>query len=145
MCYRVEEVWGNASFMFCVYFCSYFASHCGHERKWFFKKYSKMICFQNNLRFYVPGKKSGLKMHFSLSYTNDLKYYESERESCSVVSNSLWPHGLYRPWNSPGQNTGMGILSLLRGIFPTQGSNLGLRHCRRILYQLSHKGGPRAL
>ena len=44
------------------------------------------------------------------------------------------------PWNSPGQNTGVGSLSLLQGIFPTQGSNTGLRHCRCILYQLSHNG-----
>ena len=43
-------------------------------------------------------------------------------------------------WNSPGQNTGVGSLSLLQGIFPTQGSNPGLPHCRWILYQLSHKG-----
>ena len=49
------------------------------------------------------------------------------------------------PWNSPGQNTGVGSLSLLQGIFPTQGSNLGLLPCRRILYQLSHKGSPRIL
>ena len=49
------------------------------------------------------------------------------------------------PWNSPGQNTGVGSLSLLQGIFPTQGSNPGLPHCRRILYQLSHKGSPRIL
>ena len=41
--------------------------------------------------------------------------------SHSVVSNSLQPHGLYSPWNSPGQNTGVGSLSLLQGIFPTQG------------------------
>ena len=60
-------------------------------------------------------------------------------ESDSVVSDSLQPHGLYSPWNSPGQNTGVGSLSLLQGIFPTQGSNLGLWHCRRVLYQLSHK------
>ena len=46
------------------------------------------------------------------------------------------------PWNSPGQNTGVGSLSLLQGIFPTQGSNPGLRHCRQILHQLSHKGSP---
>ena len=52
---------------------------------------------------------------------------------------------LYSPWNSPGQNTGAGSLSLLQGIFPTQGSNPGLLHCRRILYQLSHKGSPRIL
>ena len=49
-------------------------------------------------------------------------------ESCSVVSDSLQPHGLYSPWNSPGQNTGVGSLSLLQGIFPTQGSNPGLPH-----------------
>ena len=49
------------------------------------------------------------------------------------------------PWYSPGQNTGVGIISLLQGIFPTQGSNPGLPHCRQILYQLSHKGSPRIL
>ena len=46
------------------------------------------------------------------------------------------------PWNSPGQNTGVGSLSLLQGIFPTQGSNSGLPHCRQIVYQLSQKGSP---
>ena len=64
----------------------------------------------------------------------------SVNESRSVVSDSLQPHGLYSPWNSPGQNTGVGSLSLLQGVFPTQGSNPGLLHCRRILYQLRHKG-----
>jgi len=61
------------------------------------------------------------------------------------VSDSLQPHGLYSPWNSLGQNTGVGSLSLLQGIFPTQGSNPGHPHCRGILYQLSHKGSPRIL
>ena len=65
-------------------------------------------------------------------------------ESRSVVSDSLRPHGLYRPWNSLGQNTGVGSLSLLRGIFPTQGSNPGLLHCRWILYQLSHQDSPKS-
>ena len=51
----------------------------------------------------------------------------------------------YSPWNSPGQNTGVGSLCLLKGIFLTQGSNPGLLHCRQILYQLSHKGRPRIL
>ena len=63
-------------------------------------------------------------------------------ESCSVVSDSWRPHGLYSPCNSPGQKTGVGSLSLPQGIFPTQGLNTGLPHCRRILYQLSHKGSP---
>ena len=62
--------------------------------------------------------------------------------SRSVMSDSLWPHGLDSPWNSPGQNTGVGSLSLLQGIFPTQGSNLCPPHCRRILYQLSHQRSP---
>ena len=102
-------------------------------------------------------------------------------ESHSVVSDSLSPHGQCSPWNSPGQNTGVGIplfpspeglpspgikpgsptlqadsspaeppgkpkstgvgsLSLLQGIFPTQESNWGLLHFRQILYQLSHRG-----
>ena len=61
-------------------------------------------------------------------------------ESHSVVSDSLWPHGLYSPWNSPGQYTWVGSLSLLQGIFPAQGLNPGLPYCRQILYQLSHKG-----
>ena len=65
-----------------------------------------------------------------------------ESESRSVVSDSLQPHGLHSPWNSPGLNTGVGSLSLLQGVFPTQGLNPGLLHCRRTLYQLSHKGSP---
>ena len=59
-------------------------------------------------------------------------------KSRSVVSDSLWPHGLYSPWNSLGHNTGVGSFSLLQGIFPTQGWNPDLPHCRQILYQLSH-------
>ena len=60
----------------------------------------------------------------------------------SFMSNSLRSHGLYSPWNSPGQDTGVSRLSLLQGIFPTQGSNPGLLHCRQILYQLSYQGLP---
>ena len=65
-----------------------------------------------------------------------------ESENHSIMSNSLPPHGLYSSWNSPGQNTGVSSLFLLQGIFPTQGLNPGLPHCRQILYQLSHKGSP---
>ena len=49
------------------------------------------------------------------------------------MSDSLQPHGLYSPWNSPVQNTGVGSLSFLQGIFPTQGLNPGLLHCRRMV------------
>ena len=66
-------------------------------------------------------------------------------ESYSVMPNSLRPHGLYSPWNSLGQNTKVGSLSLLQGIFSTQGLNPGLPHCGQILYQLSRKGSPRIL
>ena len=76
----------------------------------------------------------------SLSF--DVQYHSPPGESLSVVSNSLWPHWLYSPWNSPGQNTGVGSLSLLQGIFPTQESNRGLLHCRQILYQMSYQGSP---
>ena len=64
----------------------------------------------------------------------------------SVVSDSLWPHGLLAsllcPRNSPGQNTGVVCHFLLQGIFATQGSNPGLSHCRQMLYHLSHQGSP---
>ena len=58
---------------------------------------------------------------------------------------TLQSHGLCSPWNSPGQNTGVGSRSLLQGIFPTHGSNPGLLHCRQILYQLNHQRSPRIL
>ena len=52
---------------------------------------------------------------------------------------------ILEPNNSPGQNTGVGSLSLLQGIFPTQGSNPGLPHCGWILNRLSHWRSPRRL
>ena len=68
----------------------------------------------------------------------------SESKSRSVVSHSLRPHGPYSLWNPPGQNTRVGSLSHLQGIFPTQGLNPGLPHCRQILYHPSHQGSPQA-
>ena len=59
----------------------------------------------------------------AIAFSGYLNYHDLnilESESCSVVFASLQPHGLYSPWNSPGQDTGMGSLSLLQGIFPTQ-------------------------
>ena len=61
-------------------------------------------------------------------------------ESHSVMSDTLRPHGLYSPWNYPGQNTGVGGCSLLQEIFPTLGLKPGLPHCRWILYRLSQQG-----
>ena len=58
------------------------------------------------------------------------------------MSHSLRPQELYSPWNSPGQNTGVGSCSLRQGIFSTQGSDPGLPLCMRILYQLSYQVSP---
>ena len=58
----------------------------------------------------------------------------------SVVSDSLWPPGLSRGFCR--QDTVVGWYSLLWGIFPTEGSNLGLLHCRQIIYLLSYQGSP---
>ena len=69
---------------------------------------------------------------------------ENKNEICSVVSDSLQPHGLYSPWTSPGHSTGMCNHYLLQGIFPTQGSNPGLPHCRQNLYQLNQQGSSNA-
>ena len=60
---------------------------------------------------------------FLLFKPPDLQYFVM---NVKVASDSLWPHQLYGPWSPPGQNTGVGSLSLLQGIFLTQGSNPGL-------------------
>ena len=82
-----------------------------------------------------PGQNTGVG---SLSLLQKVKWSEVNiAQSCPT----LWdPHALYSPWNSPGWNTGVGSLFLLQGIFPSQGSNPGLLHCRQMLYHLSHKG-----
>ena len=82
----------------------------------------------------------------SFSIQNSSGCYNKEKEKWKSFSRvrlfvTPWT-GLYSPWNSPGQNTGAGSLSLLQGIIPTQGSNPGLPNCRQILYQLSHQGSP---
>ena len=107
----------------------------------------------NPLRYSLPGKSHGQRSLAGYSpwgctesdMTEWQCWLKSESESHSVVSDSLWSHGLYHPWNSSGQNTGVGSLSLLQGIFQTQGSCPGLPHCRQILSQLSHKRSPRIL
>ena len=63
------------------------------------------------------------------------------------MSDSVRPHRrqptrLRCPWDSPGKTTGVVCHAFLQGIFPTQGSNPGLPHCRQILYCLRHQGSP---
>ena len=73
-------------------------------------------------------------------------YINIESVSRLVVSSSFatpWTVARQAPLqDSPGKNTGVGSHSLLQGVFPTQGSNPSLLHCRKILYHLSHKGSP---
>ena len=78
-------------------------------------------------------------------WTVNFQMFKLVLESRSVVFHCLWLHGLCGPWNSSGQNTGVGRFSLLWEIFPTHGSNPSLPPCRWILYQLNHKGSPRIL
>ena len=64
------------------------------------------------------------------------------RECYSVMSDSLWLRGLYSPWNSLGQNTGVGSCSFHQGIFPNHGWNPGLPHCRLISLPAEPPGKP---
>ena len=68
-------------------------------------------------------------------------------QSCPSLCNPIGcsPSGSSVRGDSPVKNTGLGCHVLLQGIFPTQGLKPGLPHCRRILYQLSHKGSLRIL
>ena len=83
--------------------------------------------------------------HWSeLPFPSPVQESEKWKWSYSVVFDSLRPHRwqptrLSCPWDSPGKNTGVGCHLLLQGIFPTQGSNPGLSHCRQTLYRLSHQ------
>ena len=72
-------------------------------------------------------------------------FEKRESVSRSVMFDSLQPHGLQPtrilcPWDFPGKDTGVGCHFLLHGVFPTQGLNPGLLHCRQILYHLSYQG-----
>ena len=99
--------------------------------------------FKNNFPFFLPYCPSFFPF-FILHIFISADFALIESESHEVISNSLQPHGLYSPWNSLGQNTGVASsLSLLHRIFSTQGSIPGLLHCRWILYQLSNKWSPR--
>ena len=78
---------------------------------------------------------------------NVLPQEKLKSESCPDMSDALWlpgllPARLLCPWNFPGKKTRVGSHFLPQKIFPTQGSNLGLLHCRQILYHLSQQGSP---
>ena len=72
-----------------------------------------------------------------------IKQASKVAQSCPTLRpHGPWPTWLLRPWDFPGKNTGVGCHFLLQGIFPTQGLNPGLPHCRQTLYPLSHQGSP---
>ena len=93
---------------------------------------SKYSCFHIHIQWL-----SFLSFKFSSLHLQINFYSVKWSESHSVMSDSLRPHGLYSPWNSLGQTTGMSSSCLLQRIFPTQGLNPGLPHCKWILYQES--------
>ena len=80
-------------------------------------------------------------MYFWIARLDEKKMKVEVTQSCPTLCDPM--HYMVDEFSS--QNTGVGSLSLLQWIFPTQGSNPGLPHCRWILYQLSHKGSPRIL
>ena len=74
-----------------------------------------------------------LCIFFTMKFFTKSNFHKCYENSCLLLC----------PWNSPGKNTGVGSHSLLQGIFPNQQSNLGLWHCRQILYHLSHQASPK--
>ena len=75
---------------------------------------------------------------------NTLESESEVAQSCPTLCDPMdcKPTTLLHPWDFPGKSTGMGCHCLLQRIFPTQGSNPGLPHCRQMLYHLSHQGSP---
>ena len=113
------------------------------ETSWSWKEES--LFFPNLLIFYFANML--INWIFTISKWTYIKW-KLAKLSCSVISNSLRPHGLQSaivlyPWDFPGKNTEVGCHFLLQGIFPTQGSNLSLPHCGQTLYCLSHQGSPK--
>ena len=98
---------------------------------------SLRLCFQTSFLILFPGPLcSSYENFLSLEYSEWVKLLSRVRHFAAP-----WTVA-YRPWDFPGKNTGVGCHFLLRGIFPTQGSNPGLLHCRQTLYRLSHQGSP---
>ena len=82
-------------------------------------------------------EKTGVKRYIpSSTFTTQVKWVQVA-QLCPTLSDPM-----DCPWNSLGQNAGVGSLSLLQEVFPTQGLNPGLLHCRQILYHLSQQGSP---
>ena len=83
------------------------------------------VCFQSSLS-------------FSLTFLQPVKLLSRVR-----LCDHMEPTRLLHPWNFPGKSPGVDCHFLLQGIFPIQGSNPGLQHCRQMLYCLSYRGSPK--
>ena len=108
---------------------------CGSAKKWGGKKLKK----KGNKCFFFFLKRKEILTHAPAQITL--------RILLLVMLDSLGPHGLWPtrllcPWDFSGKDNGVGYHFLLQGIFPTQGSNLGLLHCRQTLYPLGYQGSP---
>ena len=106
-----------------------------------------LMCQQNMLGVSHLNVENILSSAMSGIWSKSFIRGKSVSVSGSVVPESLRPHGLQptrllSPWDFPGKDTGVGCHFPLQGIFPTQGSNLGLLHCRQILYWRNYKGSP---
>ena len=94
-----------------------------------------------------PGLSRRRQILYCLSHQGSPSHKSKAKQIRSVVSDSLRPHGLRPtrllcPWGFPGKGTGVSSHFLLQGIFPTQGLNPGVLHCRQTLYPLSPQGSP---
>ena len=140
---KIDKFWANVHAQWCATLCD--PTSC--VAAW-------LLCPRN-----FPGKNTGESCHFLFQgifltwnqtgvscvscISKQLLYHcttGEASESHAVMSDSLWPHELWAMElsRSEYQNTRVGSRSLFQGIFPTQGSNPGLPHCRQILYQLSY-------
>ena len=143
---RTEELGGLQSMGLQRYFSGNLAKKVG----WSKQTASSLICWKSFKKSNLFTNKLLLRPRYSFGFSfSPLRLpgrlsgslcEAKVTQSCPTLSNSM-----DCPWNSPGQNTGVGSFSLLQGIFPTQGSNPGLAHCRRNSLPAEPPGSPRIL
>ena len=109
-----------------------------------------MMHTQHSLNFMITGNISGSRSTKLISLRFNCIIFPNWTSTFHLCEKWKWKWRrrawlFVNPWNSSGQYTGVGSLFLLLVIFPTQGSNARLPHCRRILNQLSHRGSLRIL
>ena len=99
----------------------------------------KMMWYIHTAEYYSATKKNEIRPFAAMWIDAEtiIPSEVSQRKTSIRYHLYMQPHGIYSPW--------VGNHSLLQGIFPTQGWNPGLPHCKRILSQLSHKESPRIL